>query len=68
MCSMGKLSPIESEFDSTEAAEVYERWFRAKVEASLADPRPNVPHAAVMAELDDIIDGVERRSGRASPD
>ena len=62
MCSMGKLSPIESEFDSTEHAEAYERWFRAKVEASLADPRPNVPHDAVMAELDDIIGGVERGS------
>ncbi len=58
---MGKLSPIESEFDSTEQAEAYERWFRAKVEASLADPRPLVPHAAVMAELDDLIDQAERR-------
>ena len=62
---MGKLSPIESEFDSTEDAEAYERWFRAKVEASLADVRPAVPHASVMADLDDIIDQAELRS-RAS--
>ena len=55
---MGKLSPIESEFGSTEEAEAYERWFRAKIEASLADPRPPVPHATVMAELNDLIDGV----------
>ena len=59
---MGKLSPIESEFESTEDAEAYERWFRAKVEASLKDPRPAVPHATVMAELDAIIDEAERRS------
>lgn len=61
---MGKLSPIESEFGSTEEAEAYERWFRAKVEASLADPRPPVPHATVMAELNDLIDQAEHRSKR----
>jgi hypothetical protein len=59
---MAKLSPIESEFDSTEDAEAYERWFRAKVKASLADPRPSLPHATVMAELDELIDQSERRS------
>ena len=62
---MGKLSPIESEFDSTEAAEAYERWFHAKVEASLADTRPNVPHETVIAEMDELLDEVERRPGRA---
>jgi hypothetical protein len=60
---MGKLSPIESEFDSTEDAEAYERWLRAKVETSLADTRPNVSHSTVMTELDQIIDEAERRSG-----
>lgn len=59
---MGKLSPIDPEFGSTEEAEAYERWFRAKVEASLADPRPPVPHATVMTELDYIIDQAGRRS------
>ncbi len=62
MMGMGKLSPIESEFGSTEEAEAYEQWFRANVEASLADPRPLASHAEVMAELDDIIDRAERRS------
>jgi hypothetical protein len=32
------LSPIESEFATTEEAEAYERWFRAKVQESLDDP------------------------------
>ncbi len=59
---MVKLSPIESEFDSTEDAEAYDRWFRAKVQASLDDGRPSVRHATVMAELDAIIDETERTS------
>ncbi len=49
---MAKLSPIESEFETTEEAEAYDVWFRAKVEASLADPRPSIPHDLAMAELD----------------
>src|ERR1700709_1118077 len=62
--AMGKLSPIESEFDSTEDAAAYDRWFRAKVEASLADWRAPLSHDQVMAEADAIIAEAERRSGR----
>jgi hypothetical protein len=58
---MPALSPIESEFSSTEEAEAYGRWFRAKVRASLADPRPSLPHDAVMAELDAIIAEAEQQ-------
>ena len=43
------MSPIESEFATEEEAESYDRWFRAKVQASLDDPRPNIPHDEVMA-------------------
>lgn len=63
--AMGKLSPIESEFSTTEDAEAYERWFRAKVEASLADRRPVVLHPTVMAELDRIIDEAEQHADRS---
>lgn len=59
---MGKLSSIESEFASTEEAEAYDRWFRAKVEASLADRRPSVPHETVMSEAEDLIARAEHRS------
>jgi hypothetical protein len=52
---MPELSPVESEFDTTEDAEAYDRWFRAKVQVSLEDPEPNIPHAAVMADIDAII-------------
>lgn len=53
---MTKLTPIESEFATTEEAEAYDAWFRAEVEASLADPRPSFPHDQVMAELRAIIE------------
>lgn len=45
------LSPIESEFATTEEAEAYERWLRAKVQKSLDNPRPNIPHDQVMARM-----------------
>ena len=52
---MTKLTPIESEFATTEEAEAYDAWLRAEIEASLADPRPSIPHDQVMAELRAII-------------
>lgn len=53
---MPALDPIESEFASTEEAEAYDVWFRAKVERSLANPGPGVPHDEVMAQMKAIID------------
>jgi len=53
---MTKLIPIESEFATTEEAEAYDAWLRAEIEASLADPRPGIPHDQVMAELRAIIE------------
>lgn len=56
LCFMTKLTPIESEFATTQEAEAYDAWFRAKVEASLADTTPPIPHDQVMAELRAIIE------------
>ena len=53
------LSPIESEFATVEEAEAYDRWFRAKVQESLDDPRPNIPHGQVMADIESIIRAAE---------
>lgn len=53
---MPALSPIESEFASTEEAEAYDAWFRAKVQEALDDPGPDIPHDQVMAEMQAIID------------
>ena len=45
------MSPIESEFATEEEAESYDRWFRAKVQASLDDPNTRrIPHDEVMAK------------------
>ncbi|WP_375196352.1 stability determinant [Sphingobium sp.] len=52
---MTKLTSIEAEFATTERAEAYDAWLRSEIEASLADPRPSIPHDHVMAELCAII-------------
>jgi hypothetical protein len=48
---MNKLSPIVSKFETEEEAEAYDRWFRTRVEASLDDKRPTVPHDEAMARI-----------------
>jgi hypothetical protein len=58
---MTKLTPIESEFATTEEAEAYDAWFRAEVQASLADTRPDIPHDQVMAELRAIIEAKQAK-------
>ncbi|WP_339415477.1 MULTISPECIES: type II toxin-antitoxin system RelB family antitoxin [unclassified Pseudomonas] len=50
------LSPIVSAFETEEQAASYDRWFRAKVQASIDDPRPNIPHDQVMAEMRALIE------------
>jgi len=59
------LDPIISEFATEEQAASYDRWFRAKVQASLDDPRPSVPHDQVMAEMDAIIAEAEQQHKQA---
>jgi hypothetical protein len=46
---MNAQSPIVSEFETTEKAEAYEAWLRAKVAASLTDESPSVPHDQAMS-------------------
>lgn len=48
---MNEYSPIVSEFDSAELEASYLTWLRKKVAASLADPRPPVPHDEAMARI-----------------
>ncbi|WP_375287892.1 stability determinant [Sphingomonas sp.] len=62
---MNELSPIVSEFETTEDAEAYDRWFRAKVAASLADGLPGVAHDEAMAQVRAIIDRHDREGRRA---
>ncbi|MEJ7136924.1 stability determinant [Amphibiibacter pelophylacis] len=53
------LSPLVSEFESTDQEASYTAWLQRKTAASLADARPPVEHGAVMAELDALIDHIE---------
>lgn len=52
------LSPLVSEFETTEQEASYTAWLKAKVAASLADPRPAIPHDEVMAEMGALIDAI----------
>ena len=51
------LSPIESEFASSEEADAYDLWFRAKIEAALAGDRPKIPHDEAMAKARKLMKG-----------
>ena len=53
------LSPLVSEFETEEQEASYTAWLRAKVAASLADQRPNIPHDEVMAKMDALITKAE---------
>ncbi len=60
------LSPLVSEFETEEQETSYTTWLKAKIQASLNDPRPNIPHDEVMAEMDAIIAEAEAKaSGKA---
>ncbi|WP_062731190.1 type II toxin-antitoxin system RelB family antitoxin [Sphingobium abikonense] len=53
---MTKLTPIESEFATTEEAEAYDAWFRATIEARMTSDNPRIPHDEAMARMQAIID------------
>lgn len=59
------LDPIISEFATEEQAASYDRWFRTKVQASLDDPRPSVPHDEAMARIRATIDAAKQKQKRA---
>jgi len=52
------FSILASEFETAEQEASYTAWLKAKVAASLADPRPAIPHDEVMAEMDALIDEI----------
>jgi len=57
---MTALTPMESEFATTEEAEAYDRWFRAKVKAAMADGGAKLPHDEAMAKVRDLIESKRR--------
>ena len=60
-----KLSPIVSEFETQEQADNYDRWFRAKIAASLANPGPGIPHDEVMAEMRKLLESKRAQTRHA---
>ncbi|ANI17951.1 stability determinant [Pseudomonas citronellolis] len=62
---MAKLSPIVSEFETDEQAASYDRWFRARVQAALDDPRPSIPHDEAMAQVERRLED-KRKARRAT--
>lgn len=50
-----KLDPIISEFETQEAADSYDKWFRAKVEAAIKNPGRLIPHDEAMAHARETI-------------
>ena len=61
---MADLSPLESEFATTEEAEAHDHWFRAKVQAALASKGPKIPHDEAMARARAVIEGKRRAPSR----
>lgn len=58
---MTRLTPIESEFATSEDAEAHDAWFRAKVEKAMASKGPGIPHDQVMAKMQAIIERAKQR-------
>jgi hypothetical protein len=56
------LDPIVSEFATQEEADSYGTWLRAKVQESLDDPRPSIPHDQAMAHIDSLMAKFEPRT------
>jgi hypothetical protein len=42
-------------------ASAHTKWMREKAAASLADPRPNIPHAQLMATAQALIDSKRKQ-------
>ncbi|TWD51840.1 antitoxin [Pseudomonas sp. SJZ131] len=51
------------ESDTGTQAASYNRWLSIKVQASLNDPRPNVPHDQVMTEMRALIESKRCKRG-----
>lgn len=58
------LDPRISKFETQEQADSYDRWFRERVQRSLDDPRPGIPHDEVMAKMEAIIENAKQRQKR----
>lgn len=56
-----RLDPLISEFETEAQAASYDRWFRAKIQAAINDPRPSIPHDEAMARVRGTIAAAKRK-------
>jgi len=54
------LSPLISEFENSELESSHTAWLCQKTATSLADSCPLVPHDAVMAEVETLLQRAEK--------
>lgn len=59
------LSPLVSEFETTEQETSYTAWLQAKVAASLADPRPAIPHDEVERRMAERFAKMRQRQSKS---
>lgn len=59
------LSPLVSEFETAEQEAEYTVWLRAKVAASLADPRPPIPHDEIERRMTERLARLREKQGKA---
>jgi FKBP-type peptidyl-prolyl cis-trans isomerase (trigger factor) len=65
--SPAKLDPLLSDFETQEEADSYDRWFRAKVQQALDEPRElSIPHEEVIAEMERVFAEMEAAQKHAS--
>ena len=59
---------VLSLLDSAGEEAVYAAWLRAKLQASIDDPRPSIPHEQVMAGMREHIARIKaRKTGSSMP-
>lgn len=56
------LDPRGSEFSTDEEAASNDRWFRAKVQQALDDPRPGIPHDEVVRRMTERLAALKQKN------
>jgi len=65
MSTATTLSPFADDVETGEETAAYDAWLRAKVQEAADDPRPDVPHEVVMANIERRIEQAIARRKKA---
>lgn len=66
MTTQTTFDPMLSIFDSAEEEADYTAWLRDKLQASIDDPSPSIPHEQVMAEMRERLAQIKARKSQQS--